>query len=122
MRAVKSQDTAPELVVRRMLHAAGFRYRLHPGDLPGRPDIVFRRKKKAIFVHGCFWHGHPCPRGGRAPKTNTEYWKEKIQRNERRDRKAVESLRLMGWAVLVIWECEMADVERLRQSIIQFVA
>jgi DNA mismatch endonuclease (patch repair protein) len=122
MRAVKSQDTAPELVVRRMLHAAGFRYRLHPGDLPGRPDIVFRRKKQAIFVHGCFWHGHPCPRGGRAPKTNSEYWKEKLQRNERRDRKAVESLRLMGWAVLVIWECEMADVERLKQSIMQFVA
>jgi DNA mismatch endonuclease (patch repair protein) len=121
MRAVKSKNTAPELIVRKLLHKEGFRYRLHPTDLPGCPDIVFRSKRKAIFVHGCFWHGHRCPRGGRIPKTNSDYWKNKVARNERRDQETLESLRSSGWAVLVIWECELADPESLAQKVAQFM-
>ena len=78
MRAVKSRDTAPEIVVRRIVHALGFRYRLHRRDLPGAPDLVFPGRRKVVFVHGCFWHGHDCPRGARAPKTNADYWRGKI--------------------------------------------
>jgi DNA mismatch endonuclease (patch repair protein) len=110
MRAVKSEDTEPELIVRRLLYAAGFRYRLHPKDLPGRPDIVFRRLKKAIFVHGCFWHGHTSRRGARTPKTNRDYWNEKIARNRGRDREHIRRLRRAGWRVLVIWECKLANL------------
>ncbi|WP_343031180.1 very short patch repair endonuclease [Roseospira navarrensis] len=107
MRRVRGTNTSPELIVRRVLYGLGFRYRLHAADLPGKPDIVNRTKKKAIFVHGCFWHGHCCKRGNRRPKTNTEYWRKKIDRNMERDLLNIMELRRCGWDVLVIWECEI---------------
>lgn len=107
MQAVKSKDTAPEMIVRRLLHARGYRYRLHRRDLPGCPDLVFVSLRKAIFIHGCFWHGHHCARGARVPKTNTSYWTAKIERNRRRGAVAARQLRTDGWSLLVIWECEI---------------
>ena len=106
MRAVRSKDTSPELVIRKWLHASGYRYRLHRKDLPGKPDIVFLGRRKIIFVHGCFWHGHDCPRGDRQPKTNSAYWKRKIEGNVARDQTQIQTLGADGWTVLVIWECE----------------
>lgn len=105
MRAVRREDTAPEMVVRRLLHRLGFRYRLHAKDLPGSPDVVFRSRRKAIFIHGCFWHGHDCGKGGR-PKSRSDYWNEKIRRNTARDTDRIDSLSKQGWNVLVVWECE----------------
>jgi DNA mismatch endonuclease (patch repair protein) len=109
MQAVKGKDTAPEMTVRRMLHASGFRYRVHRTDLPGCPDIVFGRRRKIIFIHGCFWHGHDCSRGARIPKSNTAYWTAKIDRNQKRDAATREQLKKDGWRVLVIWECEIHE-------------
>lgn len=108
MRSVRSTDTQPELAVRRMVHALGYRYRLYRKDLPGCPDVAFIGRRKVIFVHGCFWHGHICRRGARHPKTNAEYWKEKIARNVRRDVSNESLLTSSGWEVLTIWECELA--------------
>lgn len=107
MRAVKSRDTGPEMIVRRAAHALGYRFRLHRKDLPGSPDIVFPARKKAIFVHGCFWHGHDCARGARQPKANAEYWTAKIARNKARDERVVDELAALGWETLTIWECEL---------------
>jgi DNA mismatch endonuclease (patch repair protein) len=107
MRAVKSKDTAPEMQVRRFVHALGYRYRLHRDDLPGKPDLVFPKLKRVIFVHGCFWHGHQCIRGSRVPKTNREYWIRKIERNCRRDVASVQTLRSMGWSTHIVWECQL---------------
>jgi DNA mismatch endonuclease (patch repair protein) len=109
MRAVKSKDTQPEWLVRRLLHAAGFRYRLHAKDLPGKPDLVFPSRRKVVFVHGCFWHGHDCPRGDRQPKTNTDYWQAKIGRNKARDVEHLAALRARNWQVLTVWECEIKE-------------
>lgn len=107
MQAVKSKDTAPELLVRSLAHRMGYRFRLHRKDLPGKPDLVFPGRRKAIFVHGCFWHGHDCARGARQPKTNRAYWTKKIERNLERDRAARTSLTRSGWKVAVFWECEL---------------
>lgn len=120
MRSVKTKDTGPELIVRRLLHAAGLRYRLHAKDLPGKPDIVFRRKKKAIFVHGCFWHGHGCDKG-RAPKSKQDYWLPKLEANEGRDRRNVAALEAAGWTVLTVWQCDLKDIEALRKTLSDFV-
>ena len=109
MSRVKGRDTRPEMRLRRALHAAGLRYRLQATELPGRPDIVFRRAKLAIFVHGCFWHGHDCPRGARTPKANRDYWLAKIARNMARDAAAVAALATAGWRVETVWECELRD-------------
>jgi DNA mismatch endonuclease, patch repair protein len=109
MRAVKSRDTAPELRVRSLLHRMGYRFRLHRADLPGKPDIVLPSRRIAIFVHGCFWHGHDCERGARMPKTNTDYWIAKIGRNRERDAERQAELTALGWRVIVVWECEMKD-------------
>ena len=109
MQAVKSRDTGPEMVVRRLLHSLGYRYRLHRKDLPGRPDVAFLSRRKAIFVHGCFWHGHGCPKG-RPPKSRLDYWKPKLEGNRERDRRKEDELRSMGWSVLVIWQCETTDL------------
>ncbi len=114
MASVKSGDTVPEMVVRSLIHSLGFRFRLHRCDLPGKPDIVLSRHRKVVFVHGCFWHGHGCQRGSRVPKTNTEYWVAKIDKNVIRDRKSVEQLRAQGWESLIIWECEI----RKRQQVL----
>ncbi|MEL6365970.1 MAG: very short patch repair endonuclease [Pseudomonadota bacterium] len=107
MRAVGSKNTGPEMRLRKALHAAGYRYRLHRKDLPGSPDLVFPRLKAVIFVHGCFWHGHDCPRGSREPKQNADYWRAKIARNRERDRAAVEALEASGWRALAVWECQL---------------
>jgi len=112
MRAVRGKDTAPEWAVRRLLHRLGYRYRLH-GDLPGRPDIVFPIRRKVLFVHGCFWHGHDCPRGARVPKTNRKYWLQKVARNKARDLTQQEALAAAGWKIMVIWECEICDFSAL---------
>ncbi|WP_415714434.1 very short patch repair endonuclease [Roseibium sp.] len=107
MRSIKGKDTKPELKVRRLVHALGYRYRLHRRDLPGQPDIVFGAKRKLVFVHGCFWHGHSCKRGSRKPKTNLEYWSSKIQKNMTRDKSNLRDLQKQGWEVLIVWECEL---------------
>ena len=107
MRAVKGRDTTPELAVRRILREAGVGYRLGGCGLPGRPDLVMKGRRVAIFVHGCFWHGHDCPRGSRKPKTNAGYWSAKIARNRARDAVATAALRSAGWRVVTVWECEM---------------
>jgi DNA mismatch endonuclease (patch repair protein) len=109
MRAVRSKDTKPEMFVRRLLHRLGYRFRLHHKDLPGSPDIVFPGRRKVIFVHGCFWHGHSCKRGARQPKENAEYWREKIARNVARDRKVQAALTGLGWTPLTLWECKLRD-------------
>jgi DNA mismatch endonuclease (patch repair protein) len=104
MSRIGSRDTTPELAVRRLLHAQGYRYVLHDARLPGRPDIVFPARRKVIFVHGCFWHGHDCGRGFK-PLTRADFWAEKIAANRARDRRAERSLRRMGWGVMTVWEC-----------------
>lgn len=121
MRAVKSRDTGPELVIRRLLHGAGYRFRLHRNDLPGKPDLVFPSRRKILFIHGCFWHGHDCARGARAPKNNADYWEAKIQRNKTRDVKNIAQLTAAGWGVLVIWECDIADRENLLARLRSFL-
>lgn len=113
MRAVKSRDTAPELTVRRAAHALGLRFRLGRSDLPGKPDLVFPARRCVVFVHGCFWHGHACPRGARMPQANRAYWEAKIARNMSRDRATLTALRKLGWAPVVIWECETREAARL---------
>ena len=107
MSCVRSKDTKPEMLVRRFLHANGFRYRLHVKDLPGKPDIVLRKYKTVIFVHGCFWHGHTRCRYFVVPKTRTEWWMDKINRNRANDKKAVKALKKDGWKIINIWECHI---------------
>lgn len=113
MRAVKSSNTTPELAVRRAAHALGLRFRLNRSDLPGKPDLVFPARKTAVFVHGCFWHGHDCPRGARMPASNRDYWLAKIGRNVTRDKATLAALKNQGWKAHVIWECETRDKEKL---------
>lgn len=121
MRAVKGRDTAPELMVRRLTHRLGFRFRLHRTDLPGRPDLVFAGRRKAIFVNGCFWHGHDCRRGARAPKANAAYWRAKIEGNRRRDARVCAELTAEGWATMTIWECETKDPAGLSGRLLAFL-
>jgi DNA mismatch endonuclease (patch repair protein) len=121
MRAVKGRDTAPEMLVRRLLFGMGYRYRLHRTDLPGKPDLAFIGRRKVIFVHGCFWHGHDCARGARVPKQNADYWTGKIARNKARDMANLDKLDALGWGSLVIWECELKNTERLRQQLTTFL-
>ncbi|MGH6986907.1 MAG: very short patch repair endonuclease [Caulobacteraceae bacterium] len=109
MRAVKGRDTSPERALRRRLWARGGRYRLHVAGLPGKPDIVFHRRRLAIFVNGCFWHGHDCKRGARVPKANRAYWIGKIAANRARDEANQAALIAQGWRLEVVWECEMKD-------------
>ena len=123
MRAIRSTDTAPEMVVRRLVHRMGYRYRLHRKDLPGKPDLVFCSRKKIIFVHGCFWHQHnkkDC-KLARKPKTNTNYWLPKFKRTVRRDREHQIALEKAGWAVLIVWECEVGKTEYLKRKLQNFL-
>jgi DNA mismatch endonuclease, patch repair protein len=122
MKAVKSRDTGPEMVVRRLVFSMGYRYRLHSAKLPGKPDLVFAGRRKVIFVHGCFWHGHDCARGKRTPKSNTEYWLHKITRNRKRDAENTAKLVATGWQVLVIWECTLKDRDVLVDNLRAFLA
>lgn len=113
MRQVKGRNTTPELAVRKALTALGARYRLHRKDLPGNPDIVLPGRRLALFVHGCFWHGHDCARGARVPKQNRDYWVGKVGRNRARDALSREALSSLGWRVETIWECELKDADAL---------
>lgn len=120
MRAVRSRDTLPEKYVRRRLFADGFRFRLHDPHLPGHPDITLRRYKIAVFINGCFWHGHDCPRG-RGPKTNVEFWSVKIRKNCERDQRNISELQEFGWTPIIIWTCEVSTgcetlLETLREQ------
>ncbi len=117
MAAVRSTDTKPELEVRSKIHREGFRFRLHVRDLPGRPDLVFRSFRIVVFVHGCFWHGHYCPRG-KMPQTRREFWEKKLESNKLRDQRNIESLESMGWDVFVLWECQLeVDTENLIEEL-----
>lgn len=126
MARVRSKDTAPEMALRRILTGLGARYRLHRKDLPGSPDIVMPGRKLALFVHGCFWHGHDCPRGARVPKTNRDYWLAKVARNVARDDRSKQALEAAGWRVAVVWECDFKDeaalAARLRSVLDQATA
>lgn len=123
MGRVRSKDTKPELQVRRLVHGLGYRYRLHATDLPGRPDIVFRPRRKAVFVHGCFWHRHEGCSRNRLPKSpeRHDFWRNKLDGNAKRDRRNQAALREMGWDVLVIWECETSRVDTLAEKITAFL-
>jgi DNA mismatch endonuclease (patch repair protein) len=113
MSRIAGKDTAPEIRVRRLLHAWGYRFRLHRDDLPGKPDIVLPRHRKIILVHGCFWHGHPrCPRAA-LPTTNVEFWQKKIAGNKARDQRVRRELKKSGWDVLVLWQCELKNAKAL---------
>lgn len=117
MRRVKGKDTAPEMTVRSLLTRLGVGYRLHRRDLPGKPDIVMSGRRMAIFVHGCFWHGHDCARGSRTPKANRPYWEAKIGRNRARDAGHLTALQAQGWRAVVIWECELRDQAGLERRL-----
>lgn len=121
MARVKAKNTTPELKVRRLVHALGYRYRLHRKDLPGKPDLVFAGRRKVIFVHGCFWHGHDCKRGARQPKQNADYWRTKISRTMARDQSTLERLADAGWFSLVIWECELKTLQAVQARIVAFL-
>lgn len=123
MALIRGKDTTPELTVRRLVHGLGFRYRLHSGKLPGRPDLVFRKRKKVIFVHGCFWHRHSdssC-KLARLPKSRLDFWRPKLEANRDRDRRNEQALRDSGWEPLVIWECELGDRRALECKIKVFL-
>jgi DNA mismatch endonuclease (patch repair protein) len=117
MRAVKSRDTRPELMLRTMLRSIRTGYRLHRADLPGKPDVVYGPRRLAIFMHGCFWHGHDCKRGARAPKENAAYWSGKIARNRARDAANLAALAALGWRTLVVFECALKDRPALEQRL-----
>lgn len=121
MRRVRSRDTKPEMAVRRMAWALGARYRLHARDLPGTPDIVLRSRRKAIFVHGCFFHLHRCTVRANIPQSRVDYWRPKLLRNRERDRASIAKLRRAGWSVLVVWECELREPERVRSRLRKFL-
>ncbi|MBQ3620605.1 MAG: DNA mismatch endonuclease Vsr [Methanosarcinaceae archaeon] len=122
MSQVKGKNTKPEIIVRQILYHHGYRYRLYAGDLPGKPDIVFRRLKKVIFIHGCFWHRHDCPKFV-WPKSNADFWREKIEKNVRRDRENYRKLTESGWKFLILWECEIKNMseEELLQELERFL-
>ncbi|MEP6714613.1 MAG: very short patch repair endonuclease [Terriglobia bacterium] len=122
MSRIRSRDTTPELRVRRRLHAAGLRYRLHDKRLPGTPDLVFPATRTVLFVHGCFWHMHRCKYGKPAPATNADFWAQKRLSNVARDRRNRAALRKAGWRVLEIWECETFDAARFQRSVDSIIA
>jgi DNA mismatch endonuclease (patch repair protein) len=122
MSLIRNRDTKPELLVRRLVHRSGYRYRLHRTDLPGKPDLVFPRQKKVIFVHGCFWHRHPKCGLARLPKSRLSFWLPKLTENRRRDLKNLRTLRKMGWAVSIVWECETGDQSALVRKLHMFLS
>ena len=121
MSAVRSKDTKPEMVVRRLVHSLGYRYRLHNNKLPGKPDLVFPSRRKVIFVHGCFWHRHSCTKGRSIPSVRRDFWSEKLNNNRVRDKKNLRKLRKDGWKVLVVWECWTRDLSVLKERLVSFL-
>ena len=121
MARIRGKDTAPERRVRYLLHRLGYRFRLHAPELPGKPDIVFRPRRAAVFVHGCFWHGHDCQRGSRKPKSNQAYWEPKIARNRARDAEKLAALGALGYRALTLWECELKDEAALADRLRAFL-
>lgn len=120
MSRIGSKHTKPELTVRSLLHSLGYRYRLHRKELPGKPDIAFMGRKKAIFVHGCYWHGHGC-KIGKPPKSNLDFWLPKIERNRERDFEKRSELEQIGWQVEEIWQCELKDLQKLSARLQKFI-
>lgn len=121
MSRVRSKDTTPEMIVRRLVHSMGYRYRLHGRRLPGKPDLVFASRRKVIFVHGCFWHQHEGCRKARVPGTRHDYWLPKLARNVERDQEHIARLHALGWEVLVVWECEIKDRPVLQEVLRDFL-
>lgn len=120
MRRIRSTDTSPEMIVRRMVHRMGLRFRLHVATLPGKPDVVLPRLKRIVEVRGCFWHQHPGCIDSHIPKSRISYWKPKLARNQQRDEQNKRKLRRLGWRVLVLWECEVKDSEKLSKRLSRF--
>jgi DNA mismatch endonuclease (patch repair protein) len=120
MRAIRSNDTQPELRVRSLAHRSGYRFRLHRKELPGKPDLVFGSRRKVIFVHGCYWHSHNCAMA-HTPKSNRDYWLPKLKRNKARDSKNIDALEANGWDALVVWECEVHDERSLKKRLRTFL-
>ena len=121
MALVRAKDTKPELLVRRLVHGMGYRYRLHRRDLPGTPDLVFPGRSKVIFIHGCFWHRHVACALARLPKSRSDFWLPKLTANAERDARNVRELRRLGWSVLTIWECQLGDTAKLANRIRRFL-
>jgi DNA mismatch endonuclease (patch repair protein) len=122
MSRIRSADTRPERIVRSMIHRMGYRYALHCRQLPGKPDIVLTSRRKIVFVHGCFWHAHKCRWGDVRPKTNSQYWREKISSNAERDKKHLKALQLAGWRILVVWECQVRSPSKLTGRLSRFLS
>jgi len=123
MSRIRGKDTKPEMVVRRLVHALGYRFRLHRRELPGCPDLVFAGRRKVIFVHGCFWHRHQCKYGKPMPRTRPEFWQKKLEGNKARDTRNRRALRRLGWEVLVVWGCQTRPekIEKLTRRIVKFL-
>ena len=121
MQAIHSRDTKPELAVRRMIHALGFRYRLHVKSLPGTPDLVFPSKRKVVFVHGCFWHRHKRCSYATSPTTNIEFWDEKFRNNVLRDRRTIRALKKQGWSAMIVWQCQLKNPSKLGGRLNEFL-
>jgi DNA mismatch endonuclease, patch repair protein len=122
MSQIRSKDTKPEILVRKLAHKMGYRFRLHRNDLPGKPDLVFPRNKKIIFVHGCFWHVHSCINGQRIPENNRDYWLSKRTYNINRDKSHISELKKKGWKSLVVWECQTRDIQKLTNKLNRFLS
>ena len=121
MGAVRSRDTGPEKIVRRIVHRMGYRFRLYRNDLPGKPDLVFPGRRAVVFIHGCFWHSHACKRGRLKPETNADFWAVKLAKNAARDKKQIARLHEQGWRTLVVWECTVKDERRLGDRLRRFL-
>lgn len=121
MRLIKSRDTVPEIVLRKLVWSLGHRYRKNRRGIAGSPDIAFVTRKRAIFLHGCFWHRHDCPAGRRSPKSRTKFWNQKFKRNVERDRAVAQTLKATGWRTLVVWECQLKDQDRVARRVRKFL-
>jgi DNA mismatch endonuclease (patch repair protein) len=123
MGKVRSKDSKPEMVLRRLIHGMGYRYRLHRRDLPGTPDLVFSSRRKVIFMHGCFWHRHPDPacKLARLPKSRPEFWVTKLEANQKRDNEDVRRLQDLGWNSMIVWECQMTNLDEVRRRVKEFL-
>ncbi|MFZ1576335.1 MAG: very short patch repair endonuclease [Chromatiaceae bacterium] len=121
MSRVRGKDTAPEMKLRRLIHGMGYRYRLHVGDLPGKPDLVFPSRHAVIFMHGCFWHRHANCKLARLPKSKLDFWETKLEENRQRDLRYQERLKAMGWGVLIVWECELQNLDHVSRVVGEFL-